>query len=390
METIIPAYNLRKIGTNSNDRWERLMKKYKRGKEQNQQKKEKARERRKIIAEKRKEALFNGIKSMQRYFNNDNVCLSFLEAIRWNGKPHCPSCGLADFKTNEDNPYTYICLTPECQRKPFSVTDGTLFENRKLSYLELLEAMMYDLLTTLGLTTSELSGYMEISPNTSYKLLCDICNTSYDYRIFPLDRTITGTGLLIYEVDIIFVDDGENQNRHIEDKRSKKEISYRKLKAITINLRNGPAWVIPLVDKDGKPLKTIKRKHIKYILLQYISPDAYLICCDGDVLFAFLADYFPDAYFTVLHKDRYSVLGIVHVNGAECVHRHVQACNRKGFERTTNEKRHMRINSTLFRINTNALNLVPYEKLCVMLFNMFRTVEEELQKMNVYDFLERL
>jgi len=91
--------------------------------------------------------------------------------FRWadnGGKPYCPRCGCLE-------PYSvrrrrFPCSEPEC-RAEFSVTSGTVFANRKLSFKKIIMAIWEEITAAKGMAALHLSRKLNVQYKTAYVLL---------------------------------------------------------------------------------------------------------------------------------------------------------------------------------------------------------------------------
>jgi hypothetical protein len=91
--------------------------------------------------------------------------------FRWadnGGKPYCPRCGCLE-------PYSvrrrrFRCSEPEC-RAEFSVTSGTVFANRKLSFKKIVMAIWEEITAAKGMAALHLSRKLNVQYKTAYVLL---------------------------------------------------------------------------------------------------------------------------------------------------------------------------------------------------------------------------
>src|SRR6185503_10054490 len=92
--------------------------------------------------------------------------------IRWAetaGKPVCPRCGSLD---HYDIPTRrkFKCAAKEC-RHQFSVTSGTIFASRKMSFTDLLGAICIFVNAVKGLSACQLSRDLDCQYKSAFVLL---------------------------------------------------------------------------------------------------------------------------------------------------------------------------------------------------------------------------
>lgn len=89
--------------------------------------------------------------------------------LRWaetDGEPVCPECGCAEARAIKGRP-TFRCVA--CN-KHFSVTSGTIFASRKLSYTDLLAAICIFVNAVKGLSALQLSRDLDVQAKTAFVL----------------------------------------------------------------------------------------------------------------------------------------------------------------------------------------------------------------------------
>jgi ISXO2-like transposase domain/Transposase zinc-ribbon domain len=94
--------------------------------------------------------------------------------FRWSdkgGKPFCPKCGC-------EEPYSirrrrFRCSEGDCM-KEFSVTSGTVFHSRRLSFKKLLMAIWEDVTAVKGIAALHLTRKLKVSYKTAWVLLAKI------------------------------------------------------------------------------------------------------------------------------------------------------------------------------------------------------------------------
>lgn len=84
------------------------------------------------------------------------------------GEPYCPRCGCLE-------PYSvrrrrFRCSEPEC-RAEFSVTSGTVFANRKLSFKKIIMPVWEDITAAKGMAALHLTRKLNVQYKTAYELL---------------------------------------------------------------------------------------------------------------------------------------------------------------------------------------------------------------------------
>jgi transposase-like protein len=102
---------------------------------------------------------------------SEDDAYSLFVDFRWadnGGKPYCPRCGCLE-------PYNvrrrrFRCSEPAC-RAEFSVTSGTVFSNRKLSFKKIIMAIWEEITAAKGMAALHLSRKLNVQYKTAYVLL---------------------------------------------------------------------------------------------------------------------------------------------------------------------------------------------------------------------------
>jgi transposase-like protein len=166
----------------------------------------------------------------QRKFKNEQICRDWLESVRWNNQPVCPHCGHKPYKFKDGK--LYKCS--EC-RKQFTVRIGTIFEDSKIPLIKWFLAIYLFTSLKSGLSSIQLSKYIEITQKTSWFML---------QRIRKVMKDANNIGLMsgIVEMDETYIGTKE-ANRHMKDrvKGLKDKIS-----------------VFGMLERDNKKVKSFK------------------------------------------------------------------------------------------------------------------------------------
>ena len=94
--------------------------------------------------------------------------------FRWSatrGDPFCPKCG--DLEPYGIRRRRFRCSDGECMRE-FSVTSGTVFHSRKLSFKKLLAAIWEDVTAVKGIAALHLTRKLGVEYKTAWVLLAKI------------------------------------------------------------------------------------------------------------------------------------------------------------------------------------------------------------------------
>lgn len=208
---------------------------------------------------------FKSLPQLLEYFNDEQVCRSFLEQQRWDGKPVCVHCGCVDaYRTNRG----YKCSDKSCGKK-FSVTVGTVFENSKIKLSLWFAAIYLATAHKKGISSLQLSRDLGITQKSAWFML---------HRIREMLRS-KSSKMLTGEVqaDETFV--GGNMKNKSNSKRREMREKYGKLtggahkKPILGMLQKGGEVQCFVIDKAMGSV-------IKPLLVENIDKDA-IVVTDG-------------------------------------------------------------------------------------------------------------
>ena len=103
------------------------------------------------------------------YKGGEDAARETFKRIRWaetNGEPVCPVCGCFDSKPVKGRP-TFRCVG--CS-KHFTITSGTIFASRKMSYTDLLAAICIFVNSVKGISALQLSRDIDCQHKTAFVL----------------------------------------------------------------------------------------------------------------------------------------------------------------------------------------------------------------------------
>jgi len=100
-------------------------------------------------------------------FPTTKDCFSYLEDIRWKGKPSCVYCQSTDC-TSSNNSYRYYCLN--C-RASFSVTVGTIFHHTHLPLQKWFFAITLLSNSRKWITSHQLAIDIKVNQTTANRIL---------------------------------------------------------------------------------------------------------------------------------------------------------------------------------------------------------------------------
>jgi transposase-like protein len=139
-----------------------------------------------------------------RYFNNPDVCLSFMVQLRWpDGVVRCPTCG-SNFVSFISTRRVWTCRENH-ERKQFSIKVGTIFEDSPIGLDKWLAAMWLIANAKNGISSYEIHRALGVTQKTAWFMLHRIRLAMQDGSVEALRGTI--------EADETFIG-GKTRNMH--------------------------------------------------------------------------------------------------------------------------------------------------------------------------------
>ena len=100
-------------------------------------------------------------------FPDEKVAVSFVESVRWDGKPTCPHCGGEEYAVRPER-HGYFCKK---YRKNFTVRIGMIFENSRMKLHQWLYAIYLLQTARKGISSLQLSKEIGITQKSSWFML---------------------------------------------------------------------------------------------------------------------------------------------------------------------------------------------------------------------------
>lgn len=152
---------------------------------------------------------FNSLLELVNYFQDEKLCLQYLEYWCWRGCPSCPYCKHEKIYRYK-NGVRFKCAS--CL-KQFSAKVGTIFENSNLPMSKWFAAIYLITAHKKGISSHQLARDIEITQKSAWYLLHRIRfalgQDNTDHPDNHIDTTMDG----VIEIDESFVG-GKNKNRH--------------------------------------------------------------------------------------------------------------------------------------------------------------------------------
>jgi transposase-like protein len=112
---------------------------------------------------------FKSIVGFQKLFGTDESCRLYLEEQRWGGTPACPHCGSINVCRFATDNRIFKCREKQC-RKKFSVTVGTVYQDRKLPLHKIFLAVYVLSVHSKGISSLQLANLLNISQKAAWLL----------------------------------------------------------------------------------------------------------------------------------------------------------------------------------------------------------------------------
>ncbi len=128
----------------------------------------------------------------------ENTAYKVFKHARWldtDGEPVCPSCG--NPKAYEMTRRRFRCSDVDC-RKDFTVTSGTVFASRKLSFKKILLALLLSANSVKGKAALQLSREVDVSYKSAWVLLMKLREAlSFEQEKLKLHGTVEIDGMYV-------------------------------------------------------------------------------------------------------------------------------------------------------------------------------------------------
>ena len=157
--------------------------------------------------------VFKSKRDLLDYFNNDKVCIDYLENQRWPEGVTCPHCKTANpYKTvtrskkpQLEGTFDYRCRNKECFKKFTALTD-TIFESSKVDMRTWFLAIYYILNNKKGISSLQLSRDLGTPQKTTWFILHRIREMLKDKMPCVLDENPS-------QMDETYIG-GKEKNKH--------------------------------------------------------------------------------------------------------------------------------------------------------------------------------
>lgn len=201
-------------------------------------------------------------------FSDELFCVHFVANLRWpDDKAYCPKCRQAN-NTFMKSRRVWQCKTKECNRKQFSVKQGTIFEDSAIGLDKWLVAMWLLVNAKNGISSYELHRALGITQKSAWFVLHRIREAMANGTIEKLTGTV--------EIDEAYIG-GAAKNMH-QSKRERFQPKWTRQ-----NPRDNKTAVFGMVQRGGKVRakviknsqgNTVKTKDVMPIINENIEQDS--------------------------------------------------------------------------------------------------------------------
>lgn len=241
---------------------------------------------------------------------SDDEARATFRAVRFaesGGRPTCPHChsdAVLEFRTRP----LFKCKV--CERQ-FTITSGTIFASRKLSFRDILAAIALFVNGASGVSALRLGRELDCSYKTAFVLLHKLREAMSSMRV---SRPLTG----IVEIDGVWVGGHYKQANIKAERKDGRTKNPKRLSVVTMRERRpGGRTVSVVVRQETQAFEAI---------LRYVDRSAKIRTDEGSAWTA-LHLYF-DEHKAINHSVRYAEPGGVHTNWAESYNSRVRRAER--------------------------------------------------------------
>jgi transposase-like protein len=233
------------------------------------------------------------------YKAGEEAAYTTFKNLRWastNGEAVCPVCGCVECKPVKGR-ITFRCTG--CA-KQFSVTSGTLFHGRKLSYVDLMAAICLFINGAKGMSAVQFSRDMDVQYKTAF-VLCHKLREAMASEVagHSLDGEVEIDGAYFGGV----IRPANRKENRVDRRKAEHQTGTRRV-------------VIALRQRQGRTLTLVRKSEAEGVeLAETFAPQAKAFYADEAAHWDALHGTFNT--FRINHSEAYSEFNGLHTNGVE-------------------------------------------------------------------------
>lgn len=231
---------------------------------------------------------FKSLAEVVMKFPDNATCISYLELLRWDGKPVCPHCGCEKVYRIKAVKQPYKCGDKFCAKK-FSVLIGLVFEATNIPLPKWFLAIYLNTAHKKGISSIQLSKDLNITQKSAWHML---------HRIREMMRTKNAPQMEnVVEIDEVYIG-GKMKNKH---KKVRAEYALDKTKYLSGN----KVGVLGMIQRDERivTLKVIDsaKQTLKEMIKDNVHPSASIVT---DSLLAYRGLALSFNQHEIIHHDK--------------------------------------------------------------------------------------